>query len=71
VAQKKFKFNYLIRAEDCWDCATCVNECQEDAIFVNDDVRYEIDLDKCIRCAKCFKACPVEAIDKTVAQASA
>jgi len=71
VAQKKFKFDYLIRAEDCWDCATCVNECQEDAVFVNDDFRYEIDLDKCIRCAKCFKACPVEAIDKTSAQATA
>lgn len=68
---KQFKFDYVIDEKQCWDCATCVVECRDDAVFVNEEQRYQIDGEKCIRCARCFKGCPVNAIEKVSNQASA
>ncbi len=49
-----------IKQSVCTKCQTCVNNCPEDAITMED---YPvIDKDKCIGCAACIAVCPVGAV---------
>lgn len=56
---------YLI-TEECISCAACISECPNDAIFMNDDLRYEIQPELCTECVgffeepQCKSVCPVE-----------
>lgn len=58
---------YLI-TEDCISCAACISECPNDAIFMNDDLLYEIIPNLCTECVgffeepQCKSVCPVEGV---------
>ncbi|WKZ70105.1 MAG: 4Fe-4S dicluster domain-containing protein [Melioribacteraceae bacterium] len=52
--------------DECISCAACIHECPNEAIFENDDMRYEINHEKCTECfglfnePQCVNVCPVE-----------
>jgi len=53
--------SYMVKADDCVNCAACDPECGVDAIVEKDDKRW-IDPDKCVDCGACVGACPTDAI---------
>ena len=50
-----------VDAEECVGCETCVPECPQEAISMQDDIAI-IDQSKCNQCKACVDTCPVEAI---------
>ena len=54
---------YRINPAVCIGCGSCVEECLQEAITLEDDVA-AIDEDRCIGCASCVEVCPVEAIEE-------
>ena len=52
--------------DECISCTACVSECPNDAIFENDDLRYEINSELCTECVgqyeepQCMSVCPIE-----------
>jgi len=67
---KNYKWTFIINGSKCMACATCVLECQDDAIYVEDYAFYAIDTEKCARCARCYTACPVKAVDRVPFEAA-
>jgi ferredoxin len=51
-----------VNVEECTGCGTCVDECPQEAISLNDDNIAVIDADECTDCGMCVDACPTEAI---------
>jgi ferredoxin len=51
-----------VNVEECTGCGTCVDECPQEAISLNDDDIAVIDADECTDCGMCVDACPTEAI---------
>ena len=54
---------YRINPDVCIGCGSCVDECIQETITLEDDVA-AIDEDNCIGCACCMDACPVDAIEE-------
>jgi ferredoxin len=48
--------------DECVGCGTCVDECPEEAIKMDDEEIAVIDAEKCNECGTCVEACPSEAI---------
>lgn len=53
--------SYIIKADTCTACGTCIDECPVEAISAGDV--YVIDPDSCIDCGACAGVCPVESIE--------
>ncbi len=51
---------YIISADSCTACGTCIDECPVEAISAGDV--YVINADSCTDCGTCADVCPVEAI---------
>ena len=51
-----------IDRDECVGCGTCVDECPEEAISMDDEEIAVVDADKCNECGTCVEACPSEAI---------
>ena len=47
-----------VDTDKCVGCGTCVNECPQGAITMNDDDIAEVNLDECIGCGQCEFECP-------------
>ena len=52
----------VVDRDECVGCGTCVEECPEDAITMDDEEIAVIDADKCTDCGTCVENCPSEAI---------
>ncbi|MCL7474811.1 MAG: 4Fe-4S binding protein [ANME-2 cluster archaeon] len=50
-----------VDADECVGCGTCVDECPQEAISMNDDDIAVIS-DECTECGLCVNACPTGAI---------
>lgn len=50
-----------IDIDECVGCGTCVDECPQEAISMNDDDIAVIS-DECTDCGLCIEACPTAAI---------
>jgi len=57
------KSNYYARVDEnlCAGCETCLERCQMEAIFMEDD-RAVIDLRRCLGCGLCVTTCPTKAL---------
>lgn len=57
------KSNFFARVDEdlCAGCETCVERCQMEAIFMEDD-RATIDLKRCVGCGLCVTTCPTKAL---------
>lgn len=51
----------VVDGEECIGCEVCVDECEQEAISMEDD-KAVVDPDKCDSCGTCVEACAVEAI---------
>ncbi|MHC4660898.1 MAG: DUF362 domain-containing protein [Planctomycetota bacterium] len=51
----------VVNKEECTACESCVDECPESAITMEDDIAV-INYEKCNECGTCVETCPVEAI---------
>lgn len=49
--------NMMFNEEKCVGCLTCVNSCQEEAIFVDNSNKIKTDREKCNDCLECIDAC--------------
>ncbi len=52
----------LNNARSCVSCGTCVEECPEEAISLDDEEIAVVNKEKCTECKTCVEACPSEAI---------
>jgi NAD-dependent dihydropyrimidine dehydrogenase PreA subunit len=52
----------VVNREECVSCGTCVEECPEEAIALDDEEIAVVNPDKCTECGTCVEACPSEAI---------
>lgn len=52
----------VVDRDECVGCGTCVEDCPEDAIVMDDEEIAVIDADKCTDCGTCVENCPSEAI---------
>lgn len=52
----------VVKREECVSCGTCVEECPEEAITLDDQEIAVVNKEKCTECATCVEACPSEAI---------
>ena len=52
----------VVDRDECVGCGTCVEECPEDAITMDDEEIAVVDADKCTDCGTCVENCPSEAI---------
>jgi NAD-dependent dihydropyrimidine dehydrogenase PreA subunit len=50
-----------INPELCTGCGSCVDMCQMEALFLDEDIS-NVNYDRCIGCGNCVPNCPVEAI---------
>ncbi len=53
----------VVDNEKCLGCGSCVKECPNGAITLDENGIANVDKDKCTGCKKCVKACPIEAIN--------
>ena len=55
---------YLATVDEdaCTGCGTCEENCQLDAIALNDEDKAAVDKSRCVGCGVCANLCPVEAI---------
>lgn len=51
-----------IDTQKCIKCDSCRRHCRFDAISINQDGNYEVDINACEGCAVCSFVCPVQAI---------
>jgi ferredoxin len=51
-----------VNREECVSCGTCVDECPEEAITLDDEEIATVNPEKCTECGKCVEACPSSAI---------
>ncbi len=52
-----------VNADECSGCGTCVDECPNDAITLDEEKGIAvIDNDECVECGACEEACPNQAI---------
>ena len=51
-----------VNREECVSCGTCVDECPEEAITLDDEEIAVVNSEKCSECGKCVEACPSSAI---------
>jgi len=51
-----------VNRDECVGCGTCVEECPETAIHMDDEEIAVVDPEKCTECGTCVEACPSEAI---------
>jgi ferredoxin len=59
---EEFIMPAVVNKEECVSCGTCVEECPEQAISMDENEIAKIDVAKCNECATCVEACPSEAI---------
>lgn len=52
----------VVNREECVSCGTCVEECPEEAITLDDEEIAVVNNEKCTECGTCVDACPSEAI---------
>ncbi|MDF0591363.1 4Fe-4S binding protein [Candidatus Methanocrinis natronophilus] len=52
----------VINRDECVSCGTCVEECPEEALTMDDEEIAVVNVDKCNDCGACIEACPSEAI---------
>jgi Fe-S-cluster-containing hydrogenase component 2 len=52
----------VVNKEECVSCGTCVEECPEKAISMDDSEIATVNVDKCTECKTCVDACPSSAI---------
>ncbi|MCJ7444199.1 MAG: 4Fe-4S binding protein [Methanotrichaceae archaeon] len=52
-----------VKREECVSCGTCVEECPEEAIILDEEEIAKVDPKKCTECGKCVEVCPSEAIE--------
>ena len=52
----------VVDREKCVSCGTCIEECPEEAITLDDEEIATVDPKKCTECGACVAACPSEAI---------
>jgi ferredoxin len=52
----------VVNREECVSCGTCVEECPEEAITLDDEEIAVVNKEKCTECKTCVDACPSEAI---------
>lgn len=57
-----FRQQVIEMPNSCIKCGYCVQHCPENAIFVNEQGKIDIDRDKCNECLECTKFCYAEAI---------
>lgn len=59
----RVKSNYFAKVNEelCAGCETCLERCQMEAIFMEDD-RANIDLKRCVGCGLCVTTCPTQAL---------
>ena len=51
----------FVNYEDCTGCGACIDPCEFNAIFIQND-KATIDQDRCEGCGACIEACPIGAI---------
>jgi ferredoxin len=54
----------IVNRKECVKCQICVEECPEEAIFMDDEDKAVVDPEKCNECSLCISACPSVAIRK-------
>ncbi|MDT3700769.1 MAG: 4Fe-4S dicluster-binding protein [Thermincola sp.] len=61
MAEKKYKFSYVIEPSSCAGCAQCWTECKFNAVGPDTQTltSYLINQDECTRCGKCYRGCPI------------
>ncbi len=52
----------VVDRDECVGCGTCVEDCTEEAITMDDEEIAVINADKCTDCGTCVENCPSEAI---------
>lgn len=52
----------VVNREECVSCGTCVEECPEEAITLDEEEIAVVNVEKCTDCKTCVEACPSEAI---------
>jgi len=52
----------VVNREECVSCGTCVEECPEEAISLDEEEIAVVNKEKCNECGTCVEACPSEAI---------
>ncbi len=57
-----FQQQVIEMPNNCIKCGCCIEECPQNAIFVNDEKKIDIDRNLCDRCLKCTKICYAEAL---------
>ncbi len=53
----------VVDNEKCLGCGSCIKECPNGAIALDENGIASVDKDKCTGCKRCVKACPIEAIN--------
>lgn len=48
--------------EKCRGCRSCIKECGQDAIYIQENGKAHIDVDKCVGCGRCIGRCNFDAI---------
>jgi len=48
--------------EKCRGCRSCVKECGQEAIYIQENGKAHIDVDKCVGCGRCIGRCNFDAI---------
>lgn len=52
-----------IANKDCTGCGLCLERCQMDALYLDEDGVINISLNRCIGCGLCVTTCPVETLE--------
>ena len=52
----------VVKREECVSCGTCVEECPEEAITLDDEEIAVVDAEKCTECKSCIEVCTGNAI---------
>ena len=52
----------VVNREECVSCGTCVEECPEEAITLDDEEIAVVDAEKCTECKSCIEVCTGNAI---------
>jgi ferredoxin len=52
----------VVNRDECVSCGTCVDECPEEAITLDDEEIAVVNKKKCTECGTCIKHCPLMAI---------
>ena len=58
-----FKQGIIRLPNSCIKCGYCIKECPQNAIFVDENGKIEIDREKCDMCMKCTEVCYANSLD--------